>query len=81
MSCTKENSDNDRVLLNVREAADLLRLCPGTVYHLASRGSVPGVVRLSRRCLRFRRDALLQWITEQSNFDAQHSVDSTGRWR
>ncbi len=42
-----------QILLNVREIANLLRLAPGTIYHMVSQKRIPGVVRLSRRCLRF----------------------------
>ena len=48
-------------LLDVREAASLLHLSPGTVYHLVSQGRVP-CIRLSRRCLRFRRSDLDEWV-------------------
>ncbi|MBZ5720087.1 MAG: helix-turn-helix domain-containing protein [Acidobacteriia bacterium] len=50
-------------LLDVREAAWLLRLFPGTLYHMVAEGRVP-CIRLSRRCLRFRRSDLDEWVTE-----------------
>jgi excisionase family DNA binding protein len=55
------------VLLKVDEAAQLLRLSPGTVYHMASQGRIPGAVRLSNRCLRFLRHELLRWVSEQAD--------------
>lgn len=48
-------------LLTVCEAADFLRLAPGTVFHLVSQKRLP-VVRISSRCIRFSRNALLRWI-------------------
>jgi excisionase family DNA binding protein len=76
-----ETGENAQVLLTVREAANLLRLTPGTLYHLSSEGRVPGIVRLSRRCLRFRRDSLLLWIAEQSAAATLCSTGTRGRGR
>jgi len=50
------NRDKDgqmEKLLTVPQAAELLQLAPGTVYHLISRRAVP-CVKLSKRCVRFR---------------------------
>ncbi len=52
--------DEDR-LLTVVEAARLLNLSPGTLYHLISQRRI-SVVRISSRCVRFRRQALIAWI-------------------
>jgi len=52
--------DLDR-LLTVPEAAKLLHLAPGTVFHLVSQKRVP-VIRISSRCIRFSRKALLHWL-------------------
>jgi excisionase family DNA binding protein len=52
-------------LLTVTEAAELLRLSPGTIYHLISRRVVP-CVKLSKRCVRFRQSELERWITDRS---------------
>lgn len=48
-------------LLDVNQVADLLRLSPGTVYHLVSQRRLP-CVHLSARCLRFRRSDIDAWI-------------------
>jgi excisionase family DNA binding protein len=48
-------------LLTVAEAARFLNLAPGSLYHLVSQHRIP-VIRLSRRCIRFRRQSLLAWI-------------------
>lgn len=51
---------NDR-LLTVPEAAELLKLSVGTVYHLISQRRIP-VLRLSPRCVRFSERALHAWL-------------------
>jgi excisionase family DNA binding protein len=52
-------------LLTVKEAAEMLRLAPGTIYHLISRHAVP-CVKLSKRCVRFRQSELEQWVSNHS---------------
>jgi excisionase family DNA binding protein len=54
------HSFDDR-LLTVAEAAQLLRMARGSVYHLVSQKRLP-VVKISARCIRFSQRALLQWI-------------------
>jgi excisionase family DNA binding protein len=51
-------------LLDVKEVAELLGLVPGSVYHLISRLEIP-FVRLSSRCVRFRRSDIDRWIAER----------------
>ena len=58
-------------LLTVTEAAELLRLSPGTLYHLISRRAVP-CVKLSKRCVRFRQSELEQWISNHSDNSGLH---------
>jgi excisionase family DNA binding protein len=50
-------------LLTIKEVAELTGLQVSSLYHLVSDGRIP-VVRLSRRCLRFRLSALHQWWDE-----------------
>lgn len=50
--------------LTTREAADLLRLAPRTVYHLVSRGEIPHA--RARGKLLFERSALQSWVAAQS---------------
>lgn len=52
---------DDRALLSVVEAARLLKVTPGCIYHWASQGRIP-CVRLSARCLRFKQDELERWV-------------------
>ncbi len=52
-------------LLTVDEVAELLRLSRGSVYHMVSQGRLP-CIRLSKRCLRFSREAIAQVISEMT---------------
>jgi excisionase family DNA binding protein len=62
----KERTEMDEnSLLNVREAAALLGISAGTLYHWLSERRVP-VVRLGPRCVRFRKSDLDEWISEKS---------------
>lgn len=54
-------SNREDRILTVYQAADLLHLCPGTIYHLVSQRKLP-VIKISRRCIRFSREALLLWL-------------------
>jgi excisionase family DNA binding protein len=47
--------------LKAEELAELLRLNRKTIYEAASRGEIPGAIRVGR-VLRFRRDAVLAWV-------------------
>jgi excisionase family DNA binding protein len=55
------SQDDCEPRLTVVEAAELLHLSPGTLYHFVSEKRIP-VIRLSSRCLRFSRTALLLWL-------------------
>jgi len=52
-------------LLTIAEVAALTGLAVGTLYHLVSQRRIP-VVRISRRCIRFRLSAILKWWDELS---------------
>lgn len=55
------SADEDRLLTAV-EAAHFLNLKNvGTVYHMVNSKRLP-VIRLSARCIRFSRRALLEWV-------------------
>jgi excisionase family DNA binding protein len=60
-------------LLTVPEAAEFLQLSPGTIYHLISERRIP-VIKISSRCVRFSRQAVLLWIE-----DLSESVESFSR--
>jgi len=57
--------DHNDCLLTVPEAAAFLHLSSGTVYHLISERRIP-VIRISSRCVRFSRQALMLWIEDLS---------------
>ena len=63
---TKGKVMAEKLLLNVNEAAELLGVGVGTLYHWVSEGRVPHV-KLSARCLRFRRADLEKWISAGAN--------------
>jgi excisionase family DNA binding protein len=48
-------------LLTIDEVAELTGLAVGTLYHFVSQKRIP-VVRLSKRCIRFRQSDLSDWI-------------------
>jgi len=50
------------MLLTVRDVAKLTGFSVGTLYHFVSQRRIP-VVRISSRCIRFRRSDLEQWIS------------------
>jgi excisionase family DNA binding protein len=64
-------------LLTAAEAAQLLNFKNvGTIYHLVTQRRIP-VVKLSARCIRFSRKALLEWIDSMTQ--AADSIDSTSK--
>jgi len=51
----------EKMLLDIREVSELTGLSVSTLYHWVSQGRIP-VIRLSRRCIRFRKQALEEWV-------------------
>jgi excisionase family DNA binding protein len=49
-------------LWTVVEAARFLNLSPGTVYHFLSQKKGLPCIRISRRCVRFSKRALADWV-------------------
>lgn len=60
-----DKSESWPVLLNVEEAAGLLRTSRRAMYAMVERRQLPGVVRIGRRLL-FRSEALLDWVHQKS---------------
>lgn len=58
---TPENTRGER-LLTIQEVSEWTGLAVGTLYHFVSQQRIP-VVRLSRRCIRFRYSDLVLWIS------------------
>jgi excisionase family DNA binding protein len=52
-------------LLNIKEAAEVLGIAPGSLYYMVSQRRVP-FVRISNRCLRFSKAALEKFISDRS---------------
>jgi excisionase family DNA binding protein len=69
---------SDDEILTIKELCDLLRIHPATVYKLTRRGQIPGF-RVGADW-RFRKDAIMRWMVEQSMFSSQsRSVVHTRR--
>jgi predicted DNA-binding transcriptional regulator AlpA len=50
-------------LLTIVDAARFLNVAPSSLYHMIARpGSRIPVIRLSARCVRFSRRALVEWV-------------------
>jgi len=58
------STDRLPMLLTAIDVADLLRTSRNAVYAMVERDQLPGVTRIGRR-LRFRSDALLDWLNER----------------
>lgn len=48
-------------IMRIDEAAEFLGVSKGVLYHWVSEGRVP-VIRISKRCIRFRRSQLEKWL-------------------
>ncbi|EDM79573.1 hypothetical protein PPSIR1_21134 [Plesiocystis pacifica SIR-1] len=49
--------------LKAEELAALLRVSRKTIYEAVARGEIPGALRVGR-LIRFRRDAVLEWLAD-----------------
>ena len=61
---TPETTKFER-LLTIHEVSELTGLAVGSIYHMVSQKRIP-LVRLSRRCIRFRLTDLIGWLDEKS---------------
>jgi len=59
-------------LLKIDEVSRLTGLTIGTLRHYCSENRIP-VVRLSKRCVRFRLSALLQWFDELESVKTENA--------
>jgi excisionase family DNA binding protein len=55
---------NSKILLIAREVAILTGFSEGTIRHWVSQKRIP-FIRVSARCVRFRRGDIEAWITEK----------------
>jgi excisionase family DNA binding protein len=51
-------------LLTIRQLSELTQLSVGSLYHFVSQQRIP-VVRISARCLRFRKADIEAWIADR----------------
>ena len=56
--------ENDCVLLTIKQVASITGLAVGTLYHFVSQRRIP-IVRISARCVRFRRSDIDAWLAER----------------
>lgn len=63
--CNEDQFSCDR-LLTVTDVAELTGLAVGSVYHLISQRRIP-VIRLSKRCVRFRHSDLQAWLDSMTD--------------
>ena len=54
-----------KILLTVVEVAELTGFAEGTIRHWVSDLRIP-YIRISSRCIRFRREDIERWIAEKS---------------
>jgi excisionase family DNA binding protein len=55
--------DSEKILLTVRDVAALTGFSVGTLYHwISQRRDIP-YIRISARCVRFRRSDIEAWIS------------------
>jgi excisionase family DNA binding protein len=54
----------ERLLLTVNEAAKLVGIAEGTMYHWISEGRIPerAIVRFSSRCVRLLKSEIERWV-------------------
>jgi excisionase family DNA binding protein len=56
--------ENDCVLLTIKQVSLMTGLQIGSLYHFVSEGRLP-VIRISARCIRFRREDIEKWIADK----------------
>ncbi|MCZ6622909.1 MAG: helix-turn-helix domain-containing protein [Deltaproteobacteria bacterium] len=70
--------NNDKHLLTEREAADFLGVTSRCLQAWRYRGGGPKFVRISSRCIRYRKSDLVEWVEERlrsSTSDVGRGVD------
>ena len=55
---------DEKILLTAAEVAKLTGFAEGTIRHFVSQKRIP-VVRISARCVRFRRSDIDSWLEQQ----------------
>jgi excisionase family DNA binding protein len=70
---TPETTKGER-LLTIQEVSEWTGLAVGTLYHFVSQERIP-VVRLSKRCIRFRYSDLVLWISSLTQNSQRSNLD------
>jgi excisionase family DNA binding protein len=68
---TEQRQGNCERLLTIKEVAQITGLKVGSLYHLVSQKRIP-VIRLSRRCVRFRLSDLQAWFDASADLPPPH---------
>jgi predicted DNA-binding transcriptional regulator AlpA len=69
----------EKLLIDIHELSQLTGIAIGTLYHWVGSGTRIPCVRLSARCLRFRREEIIEWINQLCN--EQRGSESTQKTR
>lgn len=59
------NTTSEALMLNEPQAARFLGISPRKLFSLRKAGKVP-FLNLGERCIRYSREALVEWIAEQT---------------
>ena len=61
-------------LLKTDEVAKMLNVCRISVYNYVHKKNLQAI-RISKRCLRFKKQDVLKWIEQQSQKDTNEKVN------
>ena len=76
--CQRKTSEHPDRLLTIEQVAELTGLAVGSLYHFVSERRIP-VVRLSRRCIRFRLSDLLDWFEQLTTYPTGENTSAKQR--
>ena len=68
---------DEKILLTAREVAKLTGFAEGTIRHFVSQHRIP-VVRISARCVRFRRSDIDAWLEQMVVAPALEGIAGNG---
>jgi len=58
---TDVRTGSTKEIMRIAEAAEYLGVSEGVLYRWGTEGRIP-VIRISKRCIRYRRSVLDQWL-------------------
>ncbi len=61
----KSQTNDGKVLLDIHEAAALLRIKKTRAYEMAASGQMPGVVRIGK-LIRIHKPTLIEWLAGEA---------------